>query len=150
MPLDNIKKSLGKFFGKEEESEYIEIDLGAEVKKNKVKVRPFILRQFEDVNEILNNLREGYTIAVIDINPLKKKDMIELKRVIAKIKKTAAALEGQVAGFGESTIIVTPNFAEIHKPTRPMPPTQPGQPGPQPGQQPGPSSGLEPPRPEGL
>ena len=30
-------------------------------------VRTFILKSFEDVNEILNSLREGYTIAVIDI-----------------------------------------------------------------------------------
>ena len=118
MPLERIKKGLRKFFGKEEEPEYIEIDLGQEAKKNRVKVRPFILRQFDDVNEILNNLREGYTIAIIDISPLKKKDMIELKRVIAKIKKTADALEGQVAGFGDSTIIVTPNFAEIYKPQK--------------------------------
>lgn len=84
-----------------------------------------VLKQFDDVNEILNNLREGYTIAVIDINPLKKKDMIELKRAIAKIKKTADALEGDVAGFGESTIIVTPNFAEIYKPQKTQPANKP-------------------------
>lgn len=121
MPIKKIKEGLSRFFGKEEQPEYIEIDLGQEAKKNKVKVRPFVLKQFEDVNEILNNLREGYTIAVIDINPLKKKDMIELKRVIAKIKKTADALEGQIAGFGDSTIIVTPSFAEIYKPAKTQP-----------------------------
>jgi len=126
MPLGKIRDGLSRFFGKEEQPEYIEIDLGEEVKKNKVKVRPFVLKQYEDVNEILNHLREGYTIAVIDINELKKKDMIELKRVIAKIKKTADALEGQIAGFGENTIIVTPSFAEIHKPTRqPQPQSKP-------------------------
>lgn len=118
MPLKKIKEGISKFFSKEEQPEYIEIDLGEEVKKNKVKVHPFVLRQFDDVNEILNSLREGYTIAIIDINPLKKKDMIELKRVIAKLKKTADALEGEVAGFGDSTIIVTPNFAEIYKPQK--------------------------------
>lgn len=118
MPLKKIKEGISKFFSKEEQPEYIEIDLGEEVKKNKVKVHPFVLRQFDDVNEILNSLREGYTIAIIDINPLKRKDMIELKRVIAKLKKTADALEGEVAGFGDSTIIVTPNFAEIYKPQK--------------------------------
>ena len=34
---------------------------------------------------------------------------------IAKIKKTVDAIEGQIAGFGENVIIVTPKFAEIHK-----------------------------------
>ena len=114
MVLEKIKKSL---FGKgDEEAEYIEIDLGKEVKKAKVIVRPFILRSFEDINPILNALREGYTIAVIDIKPLRSKDLIELKRAISKIKKTTDALEGSIAGFGENIIIVTPEFAEIYKP----------------------------------
>ncbi len=116
MPIKSIKDGIVKLFGKEAEPEYIEIDLGQESKKSKILIRPFILRQFEEVNLILNSLREGYTIAVIDISPLKKKDIIELKRAIAKIKKTADALEGQIAGFGESIIIVAPNFAEIYKP----------------------------------
>lgn len=114
MVFDAIKKA---FSGAEEE-EYIEIDLGREIKKAKILVRPFILRSFEDVNPILNSLREGYTIAIIDIKHLRAKDIIELKRAISKIKKTADALEGSIAGFGENTIIVTPNFAEIHKPVQ--------------------------------
>lgn len=120
MPLQKIKEGLGRLFGKEPQSEYIEIDLGEETKKKKINVRPFILKKFDDVNDILNALREGYTIAVIDINPLKKKDMIELKRSIAKIKKTADALEGEVAGFGEGMIIVTPSFAQIYRPKQPV------------------------------
>lgn len=112
MVFDKIKRA----FSKEEESnDYIEIDLGREVKKSKVIVRPFVLKSFEDINPILNTLREGYTIAIIDIKELKSKDIIELKRAIAKIKKTADALEGSIAGFGENVIIVTPQFADIYK-----------------------------------
>ena len=113
MVFDSIKRA---FSGGGEEEEYIEIDLGREMKKAKIVVRPFTLRSFEDVNPILNALREGYTIAIIDIKQLKAKDIIELKRAISKIKKTADALEGSIAGFGENIIIVTPQFAEIHKP----------------------------------
>ncbi len=112
--FDNIKRA----FGSEDDGpidEYIEIDLGREEKKSKVMVRPFVLKSFEDINSILNSLREGYTIAVIDIKPLRSKDIIELKRAISKIKKTADALEGSIAGFGENIIIVTPQFADIHK-----------------------------------
>jgi len=116
MPFEKIKEGISRFFGKETGEEYVEIDLGGEAKKNKVVVRPFILKKYDDINEILNVLREGYAIAVIDIRPLKQKDIIELKRAIAKIKKTAEALEGDIAGFGETTIIVTPSFAEIYKP----------------------------------
>jgi len=112
MVFDSIKK----VFSGSEEPEYIEIDLGREIKKAKVIVRPFVLKSFEDINPILNSLREGYTIAVIDIKQLRARDVIELKRAISKIKKTADALEGSIAGFGENIIIVTPQFAEIHKP----------------------------------
>ncbi len=127
MAFNSIKKGFGKIFGNEGESEYIELDLGQESEKRKVLLRPFILRKFEDVNEILNTLREGYTIAVVDINPLKQRDMIELKRAIAKLKKTAEALEGEVAGFGENMVIITPSFAEIYKPKKlPEPKKEPG------------------------
>ena len=74
--------------GSGEQDEYIEIDLGKEVRKSKVIVRPFVLKSFEDVNPILNALREGYTIAIIDIKQLRARDVIELKRAISKIKKT--------------------------------------------------------------
>ena len=116
MVMNKIKEGLGKVFGSStSNSEYVEIDLGQEAKKSKILVRPFVLKQFEDVTEILNTLREGYSIAVIDIRPLKTKDVIELKRAISKVKKTVEALEGTIAGFGENILIVTPSFAEIYK-----------------------------------
>ena len=103
-------------FGKDSNDEYVEIDLeqGAE-KKEKIRVRPFVLKSYDDINEILDTLREGYTIAIIDIKHLKSKDVIELKRSVTKIKKTIEALEGSIAGFGEHTIIATPDFAEVYK-----------------------------------
>lgn len=95
--------------------EFIEIDLEQEKTNSKVLVKTFSLKVYEDVNQILSALREGYTIAVIDIRQLKSKDVVELKRVISKIKKTVEALEGSIAGFGENTVIATPNFATIQK-----------------------------------
>lgn len=108
--------SLKKMLGGDSSDEYVEIDLNSsEPKDSKIIVKPFVLRQFDDINEILNAVREGYTIAVIDIKVLKTKDVIELKRAIAKIKKTVDAVEGSIAGFGENIIIATPKFAQIHK-----------------------------------
>ena len=79
-------------------------------------VKLFELKDYEDSNLILNSLREGYTIAIIDIKVLKKKDPIELKRAVSKIRKTAEALEGSITGFGGTDIIVvTPSFARIDK-----------------------------------
>ena len=116
MVFDRIKRAFSDSVGSSDiDNEYIEIDLGQEKKENKVLVRLFVLKQYEDVTEILNALREGYTIAIIDIKILRQKDSIELKRAVSKIKKTTDALEGSIAGFGENTIIVTPSFAKIHK-----------------------------------
>ena len=109
--------NIGKLFGKNNsEEEYVEIDLeSADKKENNVVVRPFVLKHFDDTNGVLNSLREGYTIAIIDIKPLKTKDIIELKRSISKIKKTIEALEGSIAGFGDNIIIATPSFAKIDR-----------------------------------
>ncbi len=108
--------SLKRLLGKSSEEDYVEIDLNAaEPKDSKVLVKPFMLRTYDDTNDILNALREGYTIAVIDIKTLKTKDVVELKRAIVKIKKTVDAVQGSIAGFGENVIIVTPKFAEIHR-----------------------------------
>lgn len=113
---------LKKLFGRPASDEYVEIDLNAvQGKDNKVLVKPFVLRQYDDINDILNGIREGYTIAVVDIKALKTKDIIELKRAVAKLKKTIDAIEGSIAGFGENILILTPKFAEIHKAPAPKP-----------------------------
>ncbi len=115
MMFDKIKKAFSSSIGSDSTDEYLEIDLGQEEKQNKVFVKLFVLKQYEDVNDILNALREGYTIAIIDMKILRQKDSIELKRAVSKIKKTTDALEGSIAGFGENMLIVTPSFAKIHK-----------------------------------
>ena len=112
--ISKIKDAFGK--DKATGEEYIEVDIARDIgKKAKIVVRPFVLKSFEDVNFILEVLREGYTIALIDIRQLRSKDIIELKRAIAKLKKTVDALEGSMAGFGENVLIATPSFAKIYK-----------------------------------
>ena len=117
MVFDKIKKSFSSLLGDNSMSgnEYIEIDLDKGEKQNKILVKLFVLKNYDDINEILSALRDGYTIAIIDIKVLKQKDSIELKRAISKIKKTTDALEGAIAGFGENIVIVTPSFAKISK-----------------------------------
>jgi SepF-like predicted cell division protein (DUF552 family) len=82
---------------------------------SKVMVRPFVMEEFEDVKEILDVLRTGSTIALINIRPLKDKDLVELKRAISKIRKTCEAIDGDIAGFGEDYVVVAPYFARIHR-----------------------------------
>ncbi|MAH03842.1 hypothetical protein CMI39_03590 [Candidatus Pacearchaeota archaeon] len=116
MVLNKIKKIFSDSInGDSGDEDYLEIDLGQEKKDKKVIVKLFVLKQYEDVNDILSALRDGYTIAVIDIKTLRKRDSIELKRAISKIKKTTDAIEGSIAGFLEDIVVVTPSFAKINK-----------------------------------
>ncbi|MBT4540457.1 cell division protein SepF [Candidatus Woesearchaeota archaeon] len=121
-----VKRILEKFkrsFGTDEpdidevEDEYVELDVlgGGEEKKNKVIVRPFVIDDFSDIKPVLDCLRIGTTICLVNIKPLKNKDLVELKRAINKLKKTCDAIEGDIAGFGDDYLVVTPSFASIHR-----------------------------------
>ena len=136
--LDNFKdKLMGErdveFFDDTSEGspaeEYIELNTPETTKaKAKVIVKPFIINGFQDIKPALDSLREGYTIALVNIKPLKDKDIVELKRAINKLKKTCDDIDGDIAGFGEDWIVVTPSFAEVRRhPTVPQQPQNPVQ-----------------------
>ncbi len=112
---DLFKKGSAEEMPEEAEEDYVELDTEGEEVKSKIIVRPFVLENFEDIKEILDALREGNTISLINIKPLKDKDLVELKRAINKLKKTTDAVEGEIAGFGEDYIVITPTFAKIYR-----------------------------------
>jgi len=99
------------------QDEYVELntDAGFDAKGSKVIVRSFNMEDFSDIKPILDVLREGYTICLVNIKPLKEKDLVELKRAINKLKKTCEAIEGDIAGFGDDYIVITPSFAAIYR-----------------------------------
>ena len=97
------------------EKEYVELDTASSEHRGKVTVRPFVMENFQDIKTVVDALRDGSTIAVINIRPLKDKDIIELKRAISKLKKTTDAISGDLAGFGDDYIIATPSFAQIYR-----------------------------------
>lgn len=95
---------------------YVELDsTPGKEEKSKVMVRPFVIEEFEDIKEILDVLREGTTIALVNIKPLKEKDLVELKRAISKLRKTCEAIDGDIAGFGEDYVVAVPYFAKIYR-----------------------------------
>lgn len=106
----------------DEDEGYVELSTDSgEHGQSKVTVRPFVLEDFAGTKNVLDSLREGYTIALVNIKPLKDSDIVELKRAINKLKKTCDAIDGDIAGFGEDWICVTPSFARIHRETRSAP-----------------------------
>ena len=121
--FNKIKEKLGTSSSSDfEESEQGYVELGNESNvdtKSKLMVRPFVIEEFEHIKPILDSLREGHTVALINIKPLKDKDLVELKRAINKLKKTCDALEGDIAGFGENWIAAVPSFAYIYRGPKP-------------------------------
>ena len=119
--FSKIKNSLKKNDYDEEETideseEYVELDSSKSSDAGqKIIVKPFVLEDFTDIKQILDALREGNTICLVNIRPLKEKDLIELKRAINKLKKTCDAIEGDIAGFSDDYIVITPSFAQIYR-----------------------------------
>ncbi len=119
--FSKIKNSFkGKEFEEDEATEsgeeYVELDTNRSSDGGqKIIVKPFILEDFTDIKPILDSLREGSTICLVNIRPLKEKDLIELKRAINKLKKTTDAIEGDIAGFSDDYIVITPSFAQIYR-----------------------------------
>ncbi len=98
--------------------DYIEVEEVAKTNtpnNSSIVIKPFSLGDFADIKPILDSLREGVTIALINIRPLRDRDIVELKRAVNKLKKTCDAMEGDIAGFGEDWIIATPSFAYVHR-----------------------------------
>ncbi|AJF61809.1 TPA: cell division protein SepF [Candidatus Woesearchaeota archaeon] len=117
---DKIKKWGFEDSDDEFEEEYLELDTTSKKPvSSKVIVRPFILEDFSDIKPVLDSLREGATVCLINIRPLKDKDLVELKRAINKLKKTCDASGGDIAGFGDDYLVATPGFAEIYRTKEP-------------------------------
>ncbi|NJL44308.1 MAG: cell division protein SepF [Nitrosarchaeum sp.] len=95
--------------------DYVELNSQKDAEQSRVVVRPFVMQDFSDIKGIVDALREGYTICLVNIRPLKDKDLVELKRAINKLKKTCEAIEGDIAGFGDDYVVVTPSFASIFR-----------------------------------
>ena len=117
----NIKEKL--FKGKKEpeygnhiEEEYVQVDSVKEKgPRAKILIKPYVVEDFADIKPALDALREGTTIALVNIRPIKEKDIVELKRAVNKIKKTCDAIGGDIAGFGDDWIVVTPSFAMVDR-----------------------------------
>ena len=99
------------------DEEYLELDTdeAKRSKSSKILVRQFMMQDFTDIKLVLDTLREGNTICLLNIKPLKEKDMVDLKRAINKLKKTIEATGGDIAGVGDDYLVVTPSFAEIYR-----------------------------------
>lgn len=100
---------------KEVKEDYVELFPTIEEKKGKdVVIEIEKLGSFVDSDRIQRKLRNGFVVFV-NVQELKEKDIDELKRAIARIKKTCVAINGDIVGVGEYWIIATPSNVKINR-----------------------------------
>jgi SepF-like predicted cell division protein (DUF552 family) len=112
----DIKKMIKKDEEKAEDQapEYVELEDKSFKETTDINVRIETLKSLTDTDRIQYLLREG-NIVFLKISDLKQKDLNELKRAVEKLKKTTGAIDGDIIGVDETFLILTPQFARIHR-----------------------------------
>ncbi|MCW1301133.1 MAG: cell division protein SepF [Candidatus Nanoarchaeia archaeon] len=95
--------------------EFVELEPVPKKISAKIFCEKYTLDEFDDVKYVIDSLRTGSVIAIINIKPLGSKSRVELQRAINKIKKTVEALNGQVIAIDEDWVVAAPSFVEIRK-----------------------------------
>ena len=112
MPLDIFKKIKGK--GSEDE-EYLELSLDSETRgPGKMTLVIEKMDSYADAERIQKRVRDGQ-IVIMKIKDLKDKDVEELKRSIARVRKTCEAINGDIAGISEEWVVATPSAVLIDR-----------------------------------
>ncbi len=96
-----------------DEEEYVEIEKESP-EGRKVGVMVENLDDYRDVERVQKFLREG-NIVFLKIKSLRDKDLGELKRSVARLKKTVVAMEGDIVGVDENFLVLTPQHAKVYR-----------------------------------
>ncbi len=118
--LQKLKESLSKkkfsVDYDEPADDYIELkEQPVQQNEANISVRYCTLDSFEDVKPVLDFIRDGSSICIVKIKPLKDKDINELKRAISKMKKVCEVMEGDIIGMDEDYLITSPSFVRVFK-----------------------------------
>lgn len=109
MPLDKIMDMI-----KSEPDEYVQLEAEEEKPAGGVTIQIEHIGHYTDSERIQQKVRDGI-ILLVRIKDLKDKDMNELKRAIARIRRTCHAVNGDIAGLGDEWLIVTPAVAKVRR-----------------------------------
>lgn len=109
MPLDKIMDII-----RSDPNEYVELEAEEEKPTGGITIQIERLGHYTDSERIQQKVRDGIVL-LVKIKDLKEKDMGELKRAIARIRRTCHAVNGDIAGLGEEWLIVTPAAAKVQR-----------------------------------
>jgi len=96
------------------DDDFVELDAEMSETEEKVVIRAETLKEFNDVEKVQEHLRSDH-IVWVNIQPLKNREMADLKRAIKRLKKTVASVDGDMAGVDEEWIVVCPEYATIER-----------------------------------
>ena len=94
------------------DDDFVELDAEMTETDQKVIIRAETLQEFNDVENVQEHLRNNH-IVWVNIQPLKNKDMADLKRAVKRLKKTVKSIDGDMAGVDEEWIVTCPEYAQI-------------------------------------
>ena len=110
-----LKKLFG--FGNSDadgEESYVELDFDEESSDGTVYITVEKIDSQADVDRVKKRLREGF-IVLASIKEMKERDLSELRRAVASIKKTCIAINGDLVGVSDEWIVATPSFARVYR-----------------------------------
>lgn len=109
-----LKSQLSRIDGSEDSGEdYVALE--SRKYENKLQVRTFALTEFEDVKKISKCVREGQSVVLVDLKPLKEKDIIDLKRSVNKLKALSQEVQGDIAGLTGDWVVMTPGGISVER-----------------------------------
>ncbi len=76
-------------------------------------VRVAEMRKIEDLKAISGLVYEG-DLLMVDLSPLED-DEVAMQRITKEFKRIAADVDGDVAGFGDNTLIVSPAGVKVDR-----------------------------------
>ncbi len=89
------------------------IGYGAET--SKIYIMSVVLKRFDDVYVIEEELKRGNIVIVNISRFLTSSKLPELKQILTILKRMVSRLGGDIARLGNQRIILTPSFVEIVK-----------------------------------
>lgn len=111
-----LKSQLSRIDGSEDSGEdYVALE--SRKYDHKLQVRTFALTEFEDVKKISKCVREGQSVVLVDLKPLKEKDIIDLKRSVNKLKALTQEVQGDIAGLSGDWVVMTPGGISVERQT---------------------------------
>ena len=102
------------FKKKEEEEEFVEIDVSKFQEQEEIKIRVEKLNELSDADRIQHLLREG-NVVLARVKDLWERDANMLKKAVERIKRTCSVIDGDMVIVDKDILIITPGTVKIQR-----------------------------------